>query len=186
VPNGSDSCMKPGTGSGECGAGIPKGTKLTFSVPYATGTEWLTQIMTAEQSAWSSIGIHVSLVPQTFDTVTANATSCSGASCTWSMANWGGGWIFSPDSYPTGETLFGKGSEANYGSYFDAKNESLINATITTSTSLTTWENYLAKQLPVVFEPNPAYTLTEINKKLSGVTPQNVYTTIEPENWRWS
>jgi peptide/nickel transport system substrate-binding protein len=186
VPNGTDSCIKPGTGSGECGAGIPKGTKLTFSVPYATGTEWLTQIMTAEQSAWSSIGIHVSLVPQTFDTVTANATSCSGASCTWSMANWGGGWIFSPDSYPTGETLFGKGSEANYGSYYDAKNESLINATITTGTTLTTWENYLAKQLPVVFEPNPAYTLTEINKKLSGVTPQNVYTTIEPENWRWS
>ena len=28
-------CAKPGTGAGECGAGIPAGTKLTFNVLYA-------------------------------------------------------------------------------------------------------------------------------------------------------
>ncbi len=27
-------------------------------------------------------------------------------SCNWDMGNWGGGWTFVPDYYPTGETLF--------------------------------------------------------------------------------
>ena len=50
---------------------------------------------------------------------------------------------------------------------------------------MTSWENYLAKQLPDVWQPNEAYVLTEANNKLSGVFPQNVFTGIEPENWRW-
>jgi peptide/nickel transport system substrate-binding protein len=187
VPNGTDSCIKPGTAGNECGAGIPAGTKLSFQLPYATGTESLTQEMTAEQSAWSSVGIHVTLTPQTFNTVIGNAVACTpGPSCTWSYEQWGGGWIFAPDTYPTGETLFGKGSTANYGSYFSSKNETLINQTISKGVNLTQWEDYLAKQLPVVFEPDPASSLTEINKKLTGVTPQNVYWDVQPENWRWS
>ena len=32
VPNGTDTCSKPGTGTGECGAGIPAGTKLAWNV----------------------------------------------------------------------------------------------------------------------------------------------------------
>ena len=60
-----------------------------------------------------------------------------------------------------------------------------ITATIDTNQSLTTWENYLAKQLPVIFQPDEAYALTEYNKDLTGVTPQNPFTGIEPENWRW-
>ena len=31
VPNGTDTCVKPGTGAGECGAGIPAGTKLEWN-----------------------------------------------------------------------------------------------------------------------------------------------------------
>jgi peptide/nickel transport system substrate-binding protein len=186
VSGGPDVCQKPGSAGNECGTGIPKGTQLAFQLPYATGTQALTQEMTAEQSAWASVGIKITLVPQTFDTVIGNAVACTpGPSCTWTYEQWGGGWIFAPDTYPTGETLFGKGSTANYGSYFDQTNETLISATVSKDVSLTKWENYLAKQLPVVFEPNPASSLTEVNKKLSGVTPQNVYWDVEPENWRW-
>ena len=36
VPNGTDTCAKPGTGSGERGAGIPVGTKLAFNLIYNT------------------------------------------------------------------------------------------------------------------------------------------------------
>jgi peptide/nickel transport system substrate-binding protein len=32
VPNGTDSCVKPGTGAGECGTGIPAGTKLEWNL----------------------------------------------------------------------------------------------------------------------------------------------------------
>ena len=30
VPGGISTCAKPGTGAGQCGAGMPAGTKLTF------------------------------------------------------------------------------------------------------------------------------------------------------------
>ena len=36
VPNGTDTCAKAGTGAGECGAGIPAGTKLAFNLIYNT------------------------------------------------------------------------------------------------------------------------------------------------------
>jgi len=186
VPNGTDTCIKAGTASNECGAGIPVGTPLSFQLPFATGTEALTDMMTAEKAAWSAVGINITLVPQTFDTVIGDAVPCTpGPSCTWTYEQWGGGWIYAPDTYPTGETLFGKGSAANYGSYFSAKNESLIAATTSSNTPLTTWENYLSTQLPVVWEPSAAASITEINKKLSGVVPQNVYLDFQPENWRW-
>ncbi len=187
VPNGTDTCQRPGTASNECGAGIPKGTPLSFQLPYATGVQATTEMMTAEQSAWESVGIHMTLTPQTFNTVIGNAVACTpGPSCTWQYEQWGGGWLFAPDAYPSGETLFYKGSVANYGSYYSSQNQSLINDTLTKDVSLTNWEDYLAKQLPDVFEPNPATIVSEYNKKISGFTPQNVYESLTPENWRWS
>jgi peptide/nickel transport system substrate-binding protein len=46
-----------------------------------------------------------------------------------------------------------------------------------------TWQNYLAKQLPVMFQPNGAYSLTEIVNNLKGVTPQSPTLGFNPENW---
>src|ERR1700685_3797495 len=34
-PGGTDVCAKAGTGAGECGAGIPAGTKLAFNFAYS-------------------------------------------------------------------------------------------------------------------------------------------------------
>ena len=50
-------------------------------------------------------------------------------------------------------------------------NDSNITATNTTQTPLTTYENYLAEQLPVVYQPNTVTSLTEIAKGLNGATP---------------
>ena len=44
-------------------------------------------------------------------------------SCNWDMANWGGGWSFVPDYYPSGETLFLSGSGANSGGYCNPEND---------------------------------------------------------------
>ena len=46
-----------------------------------------------------------------------------------------------------------------------------------------TWQNYLAKQLPVMFQPNGVYSLTEIVNNLKGVTPQSPTLGFNPENW---
>ena len=100
-------------------------------------------------------------------------------SCNWDMGNWGGGWTFVPDYYPTGETLFLSGSGANSGGYTNAQNDSLINATLTSNSvqSLYTWQDYLAQQIPVIWQPNGVYQLTEVVDNLGGVTPQSTRST---------
>jgi peptide/nickel transport system substrate-binding protein len=47
------------------------------------------------------------------------------------------------------------------------------------------YENALAKDLPVVWQPNYTYSLTEVAGGLKGVTPQNPFGLITPENWKW-
>lgn len=184
VPNGTDTCIKAGTGKGDCGAGIPAGTPLKFQEQYSSGISTQTEEFTAMKASWATEGINVQLSGASFNTVIGNAIACPNG-CSWQIQEWGGGWTFAPDYYPTGEELFQLGSEANYGDYNDPKNNSLITQTIDTNQSLTKWENYLATQLPVIFQPDQAYALTEYNKNLSGVTPQNAFTGIEPEDWRW-
>jgi len=185
VPGGTSTCEKPGTGSGECGAGIPAGAPLSFQLQYATGAlnGAVDELMGAEKSSWSQAGINVTLSQASFNTVIGNATACS--SCSWELENWGAGWIYSPDYYPTGEEIFQTGAGSNSGSYSDPTNDANIKATDFTQEPLTTYENYLAEQLPVVWEPNAVYELQEIQHGLSGVTPLNPFSAINPENWRW-
>jgi len=183
--NGTDTCQKPGTGSGQCGANIPKGAKLDFDMSYATGTVWQQQVMTVEQSAWSSAGIHISLTPNTFNTVVSNyAPPCtSGQACPTELGWWGGGWEYSPDYYPSGELLFATGAAANSSNYDNAKANSLITATTNTNTNLNAYQNYIATQVPVIWEPNADYQLTEFAKNLRGIAPQNPFSNLFPEYW---
>ena len=183
-------CVKPGTGAGECGAGITKGEKLQFQVQYASGSQDLTTIMTALQSDAGKAGIDLVISAQAGQTITANDTACTPSKatpCKWQMGNWGGGWIYAPDYYPTGEDLFAKGSLANYGSYNDATNNQLVANSLVASNpqqAMWTWERYLAKQVPVVFMPQFANPLLEVANNLKGVVP-NTFENIEPEQWHY-
>jgi peptide/nickel transport system substrate-binding protein len=184
VAGGTTSCTDPA----KCGAGIKQGQQLSFTLPYATGTEWIAQEMTQLQSNASQVGIKLSLDPKPFNQVTAIAAgNCVVAkiSCNWDMGNWGGGWTFVPDYYPSGETLFQSGSGANSGGYTNAQNDSLINATLTSNSvqSLYTWQDFLSQQLPVIWQPNGVYQLTEVNNTLRGVIPQSTTLNINPEDW---
>ncbi|HUZ20973.1 MAG TPA: ABC transporter substrate-binding protein [Acidimicrobiales bacterium] len=180
-PGGVTTC---GRASG-CTGGIPKGTQLVFNLQYRSGDATLTSLMNAEASSWAQVGIKVNLSTATFNTVIGNATPCSGASCTWELAFWGGGWIYAPDYYPTGELIFQTGAGSNVGSYSDPTNDSLIRATNTKAglTTLYTWQNYLAKQLPFAWQPNEAYQLNEVQKSLAGVAAANPMLNLNPENW---
>jgi len=182
-------CTKPGTAANECGAGISSGEKLQFNVPYSSGSQDLATIMTAFASNAGQAGIKLVISAQAGETITADDVSCSPSKatpCTWSMGNWGGGWIYAPDYYPTGEDLFAKGSLANYGSYDDATNNQLIANTLVAKNpqqSMWTWEKYLAQQVPVVFMPQFANPLLEVANNLKGVTPVNTFENITPEQW---
>lgn len=175
-PNGTTTCAD----AAKCG--VPAGTPLNFTLQYASGTQAITQLMNAEKSSWAAAGINIKLTTSTFNTVIGVAVPCSGSSCTWQLENWGAGWIFAPDYYPSGEDLFQTGASSNGGSYSDPKADTLIKATTQGNANLSAYQNYLAQQLPVVFQPNPV-TVAEVNKHLVGVTPINALLTLNPEDW---
>jgi peptide/nickel transport system substrate-binding protein len=188
VPNGTDTCAKPGTGSSECGAGIPKGAKLAFPFDYVTGTLWQEQTVQIEKSAWSSVGINVSVTPETFDTLIGDyAPACaSEKACNETFGWWGGGWEYTPDNYPSGETLFSTGASSNSGNYSNPTADTLIKQSYTTTQNLDAFQNYIAAQLPNIWEPNADYEIVESAKNLKGVSPQNIYSDLFPEYWHFS
>lgn len=186
VPNGVTTCANPSL----CGPGIAKGHQLVFNLPYATGVSWIDAEMTQLQSNASLLGIKLNLEPKPFNQVTAIAgPNCVVAkvSCNWDMANWGGGWIFVPDYYPSGETLYLSGAGSNSGGYSDPKNDAMIQQTLTDSSpsALYNWEDYLAMQVPSIWQPNGVYTMTEVNAKLRGALPVSSTGAMNPENWYW-
>ena len=178
-PNGTTTCSD----AAKCG--VPAGTPLDISLQYASGTQAITQLMNTQKSSWAQAGINVSLTTATFDTVIGVAVPCSGSSCTWQMENWGGGWIFAPDYYPSGEDLFQTGASSNGGTYSDPQADTLIKQTTQGTADLANYQNYLAQQLPVVWQPNPV-TVAEVSNKLTGVTPINALLTLNPEDWRFT
>ena len=188
VPNGITTCQDPGTGPAQCGTGISQGHQLVYTLPYATGVNWIESEMGQLQSNASLVGIKLNLEPKPFNQVTATAApNCVVAhtSCDWDMGNWGGGWSFVPDYYPSGETLFQSGAGANSSGYSNPKNDALINQTLTSDspTSLYAWQDYVSTQVPVIWQPNGVYAMYEVASNLHGVLPENTTGNLNPEDW---
>jgi peptide/nickel transport system substrate-binding protein len=184
VPGGVSTCADPA----RCGPGVKKGQGLSFTLPYATGTAWIEAEMTHLAASAAAVGIRLNLVPKPFDQVTALAAgNCVVAKipCDWDMANWGGGWSFAPDYEPTGEELFACGAIANSGGFCDRANDALIDQTLISGNmqDMYAWQDYLSAQLPVLWQPEADYQLTEVAGDLKGVTPQSPTLSINPENW---
>jgi peptide/nickel transport system substrate-binding protein len=177
VPNGTDTCID----ASKCG--VPAGTPLNFSFIYATGVTAFEEQIAAFVSALKSIGINLTATGETFDTVLGTVfPPCSGSACTWDWADWGGGWVYYPDYEPTGEELFLPTSASNGGSFNNTKESQLIAQTDYSNSNLFNYENYTAKILPVVYQPNNDYALTESAKNLQGVTQfQNAFGLYNPE-----
>jgi len=190
VVGGVMTCVSPGTGTTDCGAGVKSGQTLDFNLKYISGLTYVTEEMTAFESAASQIGVKINLSQAPFAQVINYSAACtpSEAACSWEMANWGGGWSYSPDYYPSGETLFAAGAASNDGSYDSSTANTLISATLTASgaaaqTALDNYQNYMAKHLPVIYQPYTDVQISEIAKNLHGATPQSPYEYITPEDW---
>jgi peptide/nickel transport system substrate-binding protein len=184
VPAGTTTCAN----SSLCGAGISKGSALSFTFVYATGQAWQVSELTQLQSNAAALGIKLNLKPSTFNTVVgAYAGNCVVAKlpCNWDMAQWGGGWSFYPDVQPTGEELFKCGAVANAGGYCDQANDAMIDQTLSNSSTsyMYSWQNYLSAQVPMLWVPNAAYMVNEIKDNLKGVTPEQPTLNLLPEDW---
>jgi peptide/nickel transport system substrate-binding protein len=186
VPNGTTTCQNPSL----CGPGIKAGQPLQFSEIYANGLVWLDEAVKQLQSNASRVGIKLTIQAQSFDQVVKTAgPNCKvvpGVSCSaWQIANWGGGWVYVPDYYPSGETLTFTGATANNPVYYNKNNDNLVQQSLTdpTNNTLYKWQDYTQTQLPFAWQPDVPYQLTEVANNLKGATPQNVTLAINPENW---
>ncbi|MBV9101151.1 MAG: peptide ABC transporter substrate-binding protein [Candidatus Dormibacteraeota bacterium] len=187
-PGGVDTCTSPGTAPNQCGQGIAAGAQASFHLEYANGQASFDQMMTQFKTDFSKAGIQINLSSNTFNTVIGNAIPCqAGKPCTWDMEFWGV-WVYSPDYYPTGDLLWATGAGSNSNGYSDPNADQLISATETSNSlqAMYQYEDYLAKNLPVVWMPTPYLQLSAINSNLQGVDPQDPLANLYPENWSWS
>jgi peptide/nickel transport system substrate-binding protein len=182
TPGGVSTCVRPGSAPSECGANVPTGARLDFTLEYPTGEPSEQLLLEAETSSWEQAGIHVALRPVSDAAFGRDVESCTtGPHCSWEMSD--EAWLYSPDFYPSGEVLFATGAGYNVGSYHDVTNDGNIRGSYLGTGSIADYDSYLAQQLPVVFEPKRVGVFTEVRNGLHGVTPQNPLLSITPENW---
>jgi peptide/nickel transport system substrate-binding protein len=178
-PGGADVCQHPAL----CGPGVKAGAKLEFNLIYALGLDWMDSAIKELVSNATLVGIKINEQAVSTNTVIGDVFAGAGP---WQLADWGS-WTYAPDYLPTGEELFETTSGDNGGHYSNGQNNTDIVETLAARSpvafdkAMYTWEDFLAKQLPVVWSPNVA-TLDESVDNLF-IGPQSPTLSINPEDW---
>jgi peptide/nickel transport system substrate-binding protein len=191
VPNGQTTCANPGTGTNQCGAGIPKGTPISF--PWATETAAAGPYVPLTDEAVTSeakqaAGISIQLSQKTFNYIASNYNDAdpSVAKYTndWAVENFSG---YTDNPYPTQNAIFNTGGSFNSGAYSDPKMDALIKASVFGSNpnAVTQEASYEGQALPALFLPN--YDILYGVSKRVGGTPQSYLALTQlglwPQDW---
>lgn len=135
-----------------------KGVKLSFTLPYVSGSSSAANIVQLVKQDWAAEGVQISLQPGPFDQVLSTAQQSDPQK--WDMAFWGtSSWTYEPDYYPTGGSFYLSGAGANQGGYDSpAMNQLIMHSYAPGSpqqiqTALDAYLSYTAHQLPVLFLP---------------------------------
>ncbi|MHB1928488.1 MAG: ABC transporter substrate-binding protein [Acidimicrobiales bacterium] len=180
-------CQHPGTATGECGAGISGGRKLSFLLMYQTGSPTLAAQVEAFQTAAAKAGINIALDPQTLTTMYSLGGVCPKAGpCDWGIKlfpNWL--WDYGDtDVEPTGAASWATG---NYwgGGYNSTEADALITATHKDSglSHLYTYENYISRQVAALWFPTWANQISVVKNSLHGWQPQQAFGFPEWSAW---
>lgn len=196
VPGGTSYCSRAGTGIGECGRGIKTGQRAQFNLVFPSGITTTLDEMEAFQSALKKeAGIDITLSQSPGSTVIAtilNGCTPSRPCSNWQIGEWGGDVTYGPDYFPTGGVLFSAGAGANGGDYSNLTNQRYIGATHTAATramelkALAEYQNFIARQLPVLFVPNLPEQFTMYKSSLKGLVPQGIYDQVTPQYYSFS
>jgi peptide/nickel transport system substrate-binding protein len=124
---------------------------LSFTFLYDSGAPVTTLQVDAEVSEWASLGIAMKVSSAPFNSV---ITTCAANSGKWSICYWGAGWIYSPEYYPSGETLYTPGASFNIGNFNDPALNAATQQTDFGTASLGNFANIAAKDLPDMYQPN--------------------------------
>jgi peptide/nickel transport system substrate-binding protein len=188
--DGIDTCIKPGTGSGECGVGISKGEALNFTEEVGSGSAPFTAEVEDMQSSWSQAGIHVNLKQESEAQIYSSLGTCQNgnAGCKWEMANGGepgGTGTYSPEYLPTPGPWFATNGANNVQGYSNPELDALVAKTYVNSSTaaIRAASAYTGKQLPALWQPDYPYQLSVISKKLHGAIPQDPNLNLYPQDW---
>jgi peptide/nickel transport system substrate-binding protein len=184
APGGVDVCQRAGSGPGDCGPGVRAGTRLSVDLDAASGLQYVTEEVDQLKSALSRIGVQLNVRFAPFDTVVGDWAPCSKQGC-WQMIYYGQGWYFEPSyNVPDGGAIFDSTGTSNGGHYVSREADGLIEAMRQGGIGqVHAYEDYLARQLPVLWMPQNDYQITAVAPSLRGATPQNPILNINPENW---
>ena len=167
-PNGTDTCAKPGSGAGQCGAGIPAGAKLSFPLAYSSNPAIIGQQVTALASAAKQVGIQLKLSSNNFNYLVENYNDPAAPKNDnkWALMDFGG---FTNSTYPTTLGVFNSSGSSNLGGYADPKADALISASVKSSdpSAVKNEASYLTAQQPGLFQPNPDF-ISVWKKTVSG------------------
>ncbi len=182
-------CTDPGTSSSQCGAGVAKGTKFQMQVLSQSGSTVTDNMMSVIQSSLAKTGIGFSIKTAPVNSVLSQTPPCTADQpiCKWQLSFFGtaGSWYFS--AFPTGDSLFQTKGGSNFGNYSNPKVDQLIAAS-TTSTSTSAVRDYsaaVAKDLPVIWLPEPDYQISVVKNGLGGFA-QDSLANFHPAQWNWT
>ena len=185
--NGAATCTKPGTGSSKCGAGIPKGKKLTFALVYDSGSGYLTATMANYKSDASQVGIVINLNQQPFNSIVGDI--CGTPTCDspgWQIANWGAGFAENYNSpYPEGAPIFENHVGLDYpvtktfASLMDATKVATGSKTVKAMKAYDTW--VIQHQLEVW--QIETYTVNAVSNKIKNVWYSPITGNVYPQDF---
>ncbi len=189
VPNGQTTCVKPGTGSGECGAGIPAGTpfKFVWANQPEVGVDGTVHWSPRPSRRWPS-----SRPASTSRCRPRRSTSWSPSTRTpartackqkndWGVNNYGGLFM---DYYPTQDGVWNHpGTGLNTGSANDPTGAKLIEQSVhgTNPKAVTSEASYWGTHPPVAFVPDQDY-MVAVNSKKVGSVPDG-WTVMTQQQW---
>lgn len=182
-------CTDPGSGADQCGEGVDKGTTFRMQVLSQSGSAVTDNMMSALQSSFAKTGIKFSIKTAPVNSVLSQSGQCKpgDSGCKWQLSFFGtaGSWYF--PAYPSGDSLFQTGGGSNFGSYSNPAVDKLISRT-TTSESTEAVQEYsaaLAKDLPVIWLPEPDYQVSVVKDGLGGFA-QDSLANFHPAMWKWT
>jgi peptide/nickel transport system substrate-binding protein len=188
--HGAATCARAGSGSSDCGTGISAGMPLKIQFAYTAGVESVAEQASALQTAFAAAGIQLQLKPVSLDSLFSIYFPCTpGKACPWEMIYDGGGWGFEPTyNMPELGSALATGGVSNAGGYSDPVNDANLKAVYTGGSSLSSfynYENYLGKELPLLWMPEILLQVSAVSKNLEGWSPQQPQLNITPETWKF-
>ncbi len=163
------------------------GQKMQWTMLYVTGLQSELQQVQFMKQEWAKIGVQVTLKGEGFNQFISMTSNKSNTS--WQLAN-GSGWIYNgPGWMPTGGQLFSSTAPSGTG-YANSHENALIAAThVPYATqadfmkAFFSYEAYTAKQLPFLWQPNPATINVAANTVIGAQKYSNPTTGNPSYNW---